>query len=115
MRTRTSAGRCPGHGKDDAKYCSWVPIERVRAVCVMWYSRSNSNPGQPGQTVRYILIDTGGPVAEFATWEEASQFLRENRGQGSIVRSEQPTNPWPEGAWPDAVEPDGHRQIGTAR
>ena len=44
--------------------------------------------------VRFILIDTSGPLAEFGSWEDAFQYLSENSGHGgSIVRSERLLGP----------------------
>jgi hypothetical protein len=48
-----------------------------------------------GTRVRFILIGTAGSLAEFDTWEAAYQFMSENPGQGSIVRSETPLDPGP--------------------
>ena len=76
----------------------------------MWHSQPEKN--QPGRTVRYVLIDTDGPVAEFDSWEAASDFLRENRGQGSIIRSERAMNPWGVDHWPEGTDPARDRPTG---
>ena len=46
--------------------------------------------------VRFILIDRGGPLAEFETWEDAFRHMATNHLMGgSIVRSEEPIHEWP--------------------
>ncbi len=53
-----------------------------------------SRPNGLRKEVRFILIDTSGPLAEFESWEDAYQYLSENSGHGgSIVRSERLLGP----------------------
>ncbi len=55
-------------------------------------------PYGTSKTVRFILFDINGPLAEFESWEEAFQFMAINEGHGrSIVRSEEPPG---YSAWP---------------
>ena len=54
-------------------------------------NESSSSGG--GKQVRFILMDTNGPLAEFESWADAYQYLATNVGHGgSIVRSEVPLN-----------------------
>jgi len=77
----------------------------------------SNNPSESygsGSRVRFILIDRGGPLAEFETWEDAFRHMATNHLHGgSIVRSEEPIGEWPRPI--DCINHDWIRGAASAR
>jgi hypothetical protein len=45
----------------------------------------NTVPEESWNLVRFILSDRNGPVADFPSWEEASEYMSRNQGSGWLI------------------------------
>ncbi len=56
-------------------------------------STENLGNGGSGTRTWFVVIDKGGPIADFATWAEAYRYVVTNDVPGCIIRIEEPLDP----------------------